>query len=651
MHGRPLIGNEIRLLEHVQESSRQVDRFGLPASYKLSKATLSERPFVAISYCWGSTNSPASASINDVRFKITRSVLSILGILAAKPQSRGTAPELNAANLLRKKPLWIDAICINQSDETEVQSQMSMMREVYRSARHTMVYMGQPQYGNKSAKSAFDWLRDITDQPFQTFYDTPKELRLLNWSSGSWALVVELLEQPWFRRRWIIQEAAVSADVWMVYGAEILHWDRFADAIERCALMWSDIAHKPGFQMQTTEPMADPTPTMSIQKLRTRIANESKPIQVFEILLRFRQSDCGFPSERLFAVLGLGTKAERESNKIDLKLDPAETFRRFVLSYIKLNEDLNILCVALEIARMQRPSFRFIKDGLWIDPDPKKYGKMVYLPDLPTWVPNFTSFRVEWLLGPTPGLIREEFNPIFDAARGCPPLVLALNTSNIGRILPVDGIEIDRIADVHPESPIAHPAYQTADSPFWQSYWSWTCAGSLVPRSYPTYESRWVAFLRALGAGSRCSNTDRILSDEYVKHYAMQFFNERPLKEIWQREGLVASLPNDASTWYTPPKPDADPEYTPGIEYNKLCYFRLVRGDSGRIGLAPPHTKVGDRIVVVFGCSSPLLLEPCSARQDHYSTKGEAYMHGYMFGEAVALWRQGRLHARRFNLI
>ena len=157
--------------------------------------------------------------------------------------------------------------------------------------------------------------------------------------------------------------------------------------------------------------------------------------------------------------------------------------------------------------------------------------------------------------------------------------------------------------------------------------------------------------MRALAAGSRCHGTDEILSDEYVKYHAMDFFDGTELKQQWQRAGLTASLPDNASFWYSPSKSDADPHYVPGINFDKLCYFKLIRAMSGRIGLAPPRTRPGDRVVVLFGCSSPLLLEHCAERPGHFRIRGEAYMHGFMFGEAIKLWQRGRLEQQTYHLV
>jgi len=53
----------------------------------------------------------------------------------------------------------------------------------------------------------------------------------------------------------------------------------------------------------------------------------------------------------------------------------------------------------------------------------------------------------------------------------------------------------------------------------------------------------------------------------------------------------------------------------------------------GRMGLAPRATCKGDVMVVLLGCSSPIVLRPTDSGQ--YLVVGEAYCDGYMDGEAL----------------
>jgi hypothetical protein len=69
--------------------------------------------------------------------------------------------------------------------------------------------------------------------------------------------------------------------------------------------------------------------------------------------------------------------------------------------------------------------------------------------------------------------------------------------------------------------------------------------------------------------------------------------------------------------------------------------FMLTR--RGYLGWAPDnaldngeenHARIGDLVAIVFGCSTPLIIRP---REERFVVVGEAYVQGYMNGEAFRL--------------
>lgn len=65
--------------------------------------------------------------------------------------------------------------------------------------------------------------------------------------------------------------------------------------------------------------------------------------------------------------------------------------------------------------------------------------------------------------------------------------------------------------------------------------------------------------------------------------------------------------------------------------------WRIVRTDNrSLLGLAPADTKRGDVVVVLFGCSVPVILrQQRSAGGKFWKFIGEVYIHGIIDGEAV----------------
>lgn len=55
--------------------------------------------------------------------------------------------------------------------------------------------------------------------------------------------------------------------------------------------------------------------------------------------------------------------------------------------------------------------------------------------------------------------------------------------------------------------------------------------------------------------------------------------------------------------------------------------------NSGHIGVVPKHAANGDVLVVLLGCSMPIVLRPID--EPKYAVVGESYVHGAMDGEAM----------------
>lgn len=61
----------------------------------------------------------------------------------------------------------------------------------------------------------------------------------------------------------------------------------------------------------------------------------------------------------------------------------------------------------------------------------------------------------------------------------------------------------------------------------------------------------------------------------------------------------------------------------------------FFKSNEGYIGLCPAEAVPRDRVCVILGCDSPLLLRPVAGQNDHYQLVGECYVHGIMECEAL----------------
>ena len=112
----------IRLLTLIPGSGSQLQCY-------LTEVSLDSDPdYEALSYTWATEDGDRSASqlifVNNHSLLITRNCEAAL--------RRFRLPH-------EKRVVWVDAICIDQEHKTEVQLQVTMMRDIYRKSRQTII--------------------------------------------------------------------------------------------------------------------------------------------------------------------------------------------------------------------------------------------------------------------------------------------------------------------------------------------------------------------------------------------------------------------------------------------------------------------------------------------------------------------------------
>ena len=122
----------------------------------------------------------------------------------------------------RSRYLWIDAICINQDDNSERNVQVALMDGVYSGASEVCVWLGDADENSGLALSFIsrvvildDFDRLVADSR------TPHE----------WAALSDLMKREWFSRRWVVQEIALAKAARLYCGDSSADWSDFAVAV------------------------------------------------------------------------------------------------------------------------------------------------------------------------------------------------------------------------------------------------------------------------------------------------------------------------------------------------------------------------------------------------------------------------------------
>jgi hypothetical protein len=280
---------------------------------------LSDMEFEALSYVWGVALRPYTIRVNNKPFYVTYNLHSALTELRYPDHER---------------LLWVDAICINQHDNTEKSLQVQMMRDIYAKASKVVVWLGK---STKATASTFDFLRQ--------FGNAGASERDTVWNhhttQSTWRNLrnefIRIFDHDWWSRAWIIQEIVVGRNVVMQRGRHKIEWEA----------VHSLFTYSP-FGNDEFGDFEAPMFAKNIQSLRTEANTTEAPSTMLgELVSRFRFQSATFGSDKIYALLGL-LKADNPSLIIpDYSKSPDEVFMQFTASYILHSNNLDILSLAV----------------------------------------------------------------------------------------------------------------------------------------------------------------------------------------------------------------------------------------------------------------------------------------------------------------
>lgn len=157
--------------------------------------------YEALSYTWGT----ASGDSSRTRKLYLGRDWSILPITV---NCEAALRALRLPNADRR--IWVDAICINQDDDSERTRQVQLMPVIYATATQVVIYIG-----NERKQMDIGWTYKVKRQSPTTTRD--------EWIAN-WDNMDRRLKRPYFFRSWIIQEIAAAKKAWVTDGSSTQPW-------------------------------------------------------------------------------------------------------------------------------------------------------------------------------------------------------------------------------------------------------------------------------------------------------------------------------------------------------------------------------------------------------------------------------------------
>ncbi|KAE8453876.1 hypothetical protein EG329_007652 [Mollisiaceae sp. DMI_Dod_QoI] len=195
---------------------------GVRCRLHTEKLADAEDKYAAISYVWGDANDTVPIVCDGKIIEVTVNLADALSHIREHTQNRF---------------VWADAVCINQEDNTEKGHQVKKMGKVYENAAEVLVWLGNDSEG--IAEDCFNLIRDTNeylDHQYEIYGGVnaipiftkacPISLDRLRWNK-----VTKLILMPWFKRLWVLQEAALAKQCMLHWGNNQLS---MAELCETC---------------------------------------------------------------------------------------------------------------------------------------------------------------------------------------------------------------------------------------------------------------------------------------------------------------------------------------------------------------------------------------------------------------------------------
>ncbi|KAM0281197.1 hypothetical protein ACHAQH_003627 [Verticillium albo-atrum] len=557
-------------------------------------------PFKALSYTWGTDKPIAPILVDDKIIHVRYNLFQALHSLCLPDKTRR---------------LWVDAMCINQSDITERKEQVMQMTEIYSAAEEVIVWLGGPPHSVMDGMSAariadmkaamivtifaisylvseVEIVRQAYNQGMASLssnyelYKRQNELfvRWLQRPSGTKALdnIRLLFVAEWWRRVWTLQEIALAQKVIVHFGKHRIDWETLEILSEITSCLEThaqsqDLQVPPEASKHLEDCRVAFLQADNIRTLRTRVQKRlGNGIPLSLMMETSAQRTATDPRDRVFGLLGVVDRKERMVP--DYSLTVEEVYTAAMKQMLHYFGDL-------------RP-YDFLSDG----GGPKRNQ------NLPSWVPDFATLDTR--TNPSRLTFRTGATKTDELAM---PHLYAAGSLRSGRLmrsfasfdgdkLTLKGVPVDVIDLLGNTLQPAGSILDLKKGTFGKVISEWrSLTGPHCGRQYVTGISANEAFWRTVTLdckiigyhpGLTLSNNPRDTDRRLRRHDAL-------VPPNGSEDQLIAALEKQ-TTW--------------GESFQIRRRFFATK--QGYMGLGPSSAKAGDIICALFGGEVPYVLRP-----------------------------------------
>ncbi|KAF9691422.1 hypothetical protein EKO04_010878 [Ascochyta lentis] len=544
-----------------------------------SLASLDDNPtFEALSYVWGDHNITAPITLHGHAFSVTSNLHAALKHLRHQDKER---------------VLWVDALCINQTDNSERSHQVSHMRHIYSQATNVLIFLGEACEGSDVV---IDLIKTLAVHPYlhldpsihpsvMSHGFNLSDFDLLRW-------IFEFFHLPWWGRLWTVQEYILAQETVFVCGEKQFD-GAWLKPFEHCMLGHADCCNTDkqlSYEIPGGQSIAAGLQRASLLD-DTGTPDSWGWSHLAGVLASFQSRASSNPLDKVYGLLGLGNDSLRASLSVDYRRLPRDVYTDVVVATINERKDLNMLSLV--------------------------YGLRGPELDIPSFVPDYsiTSPSTKDSL-----FLQRYLKTLecFEASKEAEadPFIAEKGEATIRAIL------IDTIQDLQPYKRTTWKQVTEQGRRFAEQ----------IDTMQNPYESSFEAFWQTLCGG--ISYYRHILDlVEPVKSTYLPIYQKF---QAWVDSGMPVLKEQDIVNF--------------SLAFQMAIAGRLFGiTEGGRIGFVPCETSPGDIVAIMPGGKVPYILRklPSVSTEDgesdmtgRYQFLGDAYIHGVMHGE---VWDASKL--------
>ncbi|EON68047.1 hypothetical protein W97_07195 [Coniosporium apollinis CBS 100218] len=552
--------------------------------------------YEALSYTWGDSDHTRTITLNGHAYQVTSNLYSALQHLRHADKERR---------------IWVDAVCINQSDLEEKNLMVQQMHLIYHRADLTLVWLGERSRDSDLALDLVCLQGQNGELCIDPAIESELEQKLLaekdvtEESRERWEALAGLFGRPYWTRVWIVQELVWSYYITVVCGERQMPFNCFRLAhftiwgiFDRSRPLLTSLSGSIFVGLRGMRTIGH------IVQIHNCLFEPSRPLgSILSYLRRCKATD---PRDKVYGCITLAELPLPKGLEVRYNLSPAEAYTNAARALIEHDKSLKILSSCEDHDLDQDvPEYLTSIDGC------QRHN----IPELPSWAPNWGRPR----LGvPLPGdyevlsLVSEIFreDPYF-ASGASKPYYKFLDDQ---MSLVVRGFVLDGVVEVGSDF-YGIGGHRDFLLDAVNSCSRWPVAGV-------RYGSGLVDSLIHTMTGNRHGGGTKF------------------------PRGFIPNLENSE-----------DPEVQDNIARTTSGRVFLI-SSQGLLGLGPRNTQVNDRLCIIAGCHVPVVLRQVRRAGGHdgdgcitvtheetayYHVVGGAYVHGVMEGELASRFNKAEL--------